>query len=175
MQFDVVNHTFIGTKNGSMIEVEFRFQRKIMHHVANTFLPTISLLVIDKFTLFFVESKLEVSVTLSLTVMLVMYTLYQSISLTIPKTAYLKLIDYWLIYCLLTPFFIFIIESWWYLEESNKGKAALNGATKWTEFNDETKETPVLKRRLTQLMVPACTMIFTIAYFGSALYVYNFP
>ena len=158
-----------------MAEAEFKFQRKIMYHLANTFLPTISLLVIVEFTLFFDESKLEMAVTLSLTVMLVMYTLYQSISLTIPKTAYLKLIDYWLIYCLLTPFIIFIIESWWYLEESKKRKASFNGVPKWTENNDKTRETPVLRRRVTQWMVPTATLIFNVFYFGFAIYYFNFP
>jgi hypothetical protein len=175
MQFDVVNYSFNALNNGSMAVANFKFQRKIMHHLANTFLPTISLLVIVEFTLFFDESKLEMAVTLSLTVMLVMYTLYQSISLTIPKTAYLKMIDYWLIYCLLTPFVIFIIESWWYLEESKKRKLALNGVHKWTETNDKANETPVLKRKLTKLMVPVATMIFNLAYFGFAIYYFNFP
>jgi hypothetical protein len=47
--------------------------------------------------------------------MLVMYTMYQSISEALVKTAYLKMIDYWLLFCLLMPFVIFLIEIYWLL------------------------------------------------------------
>ncbi len=50
--------------------------------------------------------------------MLVMYTMYQSISQALVKTAYLKLIDYWLLFCLLMPFVIFMIEIHWLLERT---------------------------------------------------------
>ena len=43
----------------------------------------------------------------ALTAMLVMYTLFQSVALTLPTTAYLKLLDYWLIFGLIMPFFVF--------------------------------------------------------------------
>ena len=64
---------------------------------------------------------------LSLTIMLVMYTMYQSITEHVTKTAYLKMIDYWLFFCLLMPFFIFMIEVYWSLQnkddkQSNKNK-----------------------------------------------------
>jgi hypothetical protein len=70
-------------------------------------------------TLKFDESKTEMSVGLSLTIMLVMYTMYQSISDSLIKTAYLKMIDYWLLFCLLMPFFIFMIEIYWMLTSKN--------------------------------------------------------
>jgi hypothetical protein len=49
----------------------------------------------------------------ALTTLLVMYTLYQSISNTLPPTAYLKLIDYWLLFSLILPFVIFILHMAW--------------------------------------------------------------
>ena len=150
------------------------FKRQILYHLANTFLPTISLVVIVEVTLFFEASKLDLSVTLSLTIMLVMYTLYQSISVTIPKTAYLKLIDYWLIFCLLTPFLIFIIETAWYLEENKKEVAKANvringcvgiGKTKfiWT------------KKLLLQIFITSLTVLFILCYFAYVMYLYCLP
>ncbi len=120
IQFDVIGSKLISINNGTLVRAEFKFQRKIMYHLANTYLPTISLLVITEITLFFNDSKLEMALTLSVTVMLVMYTLYQSISLTIPMTAYLKFIDNWLIFCLLVPFLIVITESYWYFQQASK-------------------------------------------------------
>ena len=48
-------------------------------------------------TLFIDASHFEATIMVALTSMLVMYTLYQSISATLPQTAYLKMIDYWLL------------------------------------------------------------------------------
>ena len=79
---------------------------------------------ISKLTLFFDDSQTELAVGLTLTIMLVMYTLYQSINESMTKTAYLKMIDYWLLFCLLVPFTIFMIEICWLLikqtEDSEK-------------------------------------------------------
>jgi hypothetical protein len=51
----------------------------------------------------------------SLTAMLVMYTLYQSISGSLPQTAYLKMIDAWLLFGLIMPFVVFLVEVIWKL------------------------------------------------------------
>ena len=40
----------------------------------------------------------------ALTTMLVLYTLYQSISEYLPHTSYLKMIDIWFIFCMVIPF-----------------------------------------------------------------------
>jgi hypothetical protein len=175
MQFDVTNSTFTAIKNASMVQVELKFQRKIMYHLANTFLPTISLLVLVEITLFFDRSKLDMAVTLSLTIMLVIYTLYQSISQTIPKTAYLKLIDYWLIFCLLAPFVIFIIESGWYLDQAKKSKAIIHPLKGWMNNVQLHKQNLDSGRKPIQLIVLGSTAIFTFTYFSFAIYYYYFP
>ena len=74
------------------------------------YLPTFCIMVISVITLFLDESHFEATVMLSLTAMLVLYTLFQSITTEIPSTAYLKLLDIWLIICLVLPFVIFMIE-----------------------------------------------------------------
>jgi hypothetical protein len=126
MQFDVTSYAFKSSDNDCMVVAEITFRRKLMYHLTNTYLPTTSLLVIVELTLYLDDSKLDVAVTLSLTVLLVMYTLYQSISMSTPKTAYLKLIDYWLIFCLLVPFLIFLIETAWYLDMTRKERKGKN-------------------------------------------------
>ena len=91
-----------------------------MNHLTNTYLPTMSLLIIVESTLFLDYSRLDVAVSLYLSTMLVVHTFYQSISHTVPKTTYLKFVDNWLIFCLLVPFVIFLTETKRYLEESRK-------------------------------------------------------
>jgi hypothetical protein len=67
-------------------------------------------LFIAEVTLFFNKQDLDLAIGLSLTIMLVMYTMYQSISQSLPQTAYLKFIDIWLMFCLLVPFFVFVVQ-----------------------------------------------------------------
>ncbi len=88
MQFDIKNYKFLAFNNSSIVRADIKFLRKIVYHLTNTYLPTISLLIICEMTLFFDESKQEIAITLSLTVMLVMYTFYQ---VSISKTFYEKL------------------------------------------------------------------------------------
>jgi len=168
-QFDVLSSSMVSAKNASYIHVNIIFRRKIMYHMANTFLPTISLLVIVEFTLFFDSSNEGMSVTLSLTVMLVMYTLYQSISQTIPKTAYMKLVDYWLIFCLLVPFVIFIVESIWYLDQAKKKKQKGQKDNKWVQ---KAVYHNAFQQKLIQKVLPSLTITFTFGFFALATYNY---
>jgi hypothetical protein len=79
-QFDILNRTVLVGNNATRMTAYIYCQRQLMYYLANIYLPTISLLVIVEMTLFFDLSRQEVAVTLSLTVLPVMYTFYQSIS-----------------------------------------------------------------------------------------------
>jgi hypothetical protein len=144
----------------------FYFRRRITYHLANSYLPTMSLLAIAELTLFFGESKQDIGVSLSLTILLVMYTFYQSISNSIPNTAYLKLMDIWLIFCLLVPFLVFLIQSFWYLsvhktttiEKFQRSKITCNKMS---------------KRKLVQLATIGFTVAFIFVYFALAVYLYK--
>jgi hypothetical protein len=114
-QFMVMDTTFNLNLDDSRLHVDIKLKRIISYHLTNTFLPTITLLIIVEVTLQFDESRTELAAGLSLTIMLVMYTMYQSISDALVKTAYMKMIDYWLLFCLLMPFIIFMIEIYWLL------------------------------------------------------------
>ena len=71
-------------------------------------------------TLFFDENNLQVAIGFALTIMLVIYTMFQGVNYSLPQTAYLKFIDYWLIFCLIVPFTIFLIEVGWELDHARK-------------------------------------------------------
>jgi hypothetical protein len=75
----------------------------------------VCLLIIAEITLYIDESHFDTTIMVSLTSMLVMYTLYQSISGSLPQTAYLKMIDVWLLFGLLMPFVVFLFEVIWKL------------------------------------------------------------
>jgi len=161
-QFNLIQTSFFSSDESSKVNVEIVLQRIFFYHLTNTFIPTSSLLVIAEITLFFGEPKTELAMGLSLTVMLVMYTMYQSISESLTKTAYLKMIDFWLLFCLLMPFLIFMIEVYWLLR-----KVELRTRV-WPFHNQQNR---FRNRKKIQLFVPSITIVFIISFISFAVIV----
>ena len=79
-------------------------KRKMMSEMMSTFLPSLLLLMITFATTFFKPFFFEAALTVNLTNMLVMTTIFISVMEKLPLTSYPKMIDYWLIFCQLVPF-----------------------------------------------------------------------
>merc|ERR1712083_949148 len=79
-------------------------KRKFMSEMMSTYLPSLLLLMITFATTFFKPFFFEAALTVNLTNMLVMTTIFISVMEKLPHTSYPKLIDYWLIFCQLVPF-----------------------------------------------------------------------
>ena len=76
-----------------------------------TFAPTLVLMIVTQLTLFVdYEEHFDGTIMVHLTTMLVMYTLYASLSSSMPNTAYLKFIDIFMLYGLVLPFVTFVCE-----------------------------------------------------------------
>ena len=86
------------------VEVTIALQRKIMSEMMTTYLPSILLLMITFATTFFKPVYFEAALTVNLTNMLVMTTIFTSVMDRLPTTSYMKMIDIWLIFCQLVPF-----------------------------------------------------------------------
>ena len=93
----------------TVIGVRIILCRKLSYHVVNIYIPTLVLNMIAGLTLFIDVSHFEVNIMITLTSMLVTYTLYQSISSYLPQTSHMKMIDIWLFGGLTFPFFIITI------------------------------------------------------------------
>jgi hypothetical protein len=156
-QFYLRDCTIQALKNQSEINVAINLKRIFSYHLTNTYMPTSTLLIIAEITLYFDEEKTEVAIGLSLTVMLVMYTMYQSISDKLIRTAYLKMIDYWLLFCLLMPFFIFMIEIYWLLMNKKELSSTENG---WMADKQEI----TTNRKIVRRFVFAITLFYLIIY-----------
>ena len=134
-----VKETKMIAKGSDYIVVEIKLRRMISYHIVSTFSPTLLLLLIGIITLFLDESHFEATIMLAITAMLVMYTLYESASSGLPKTAYLKMIDIWLIFGLIVPFGVFLVEI---VAEITKNRNKTNPVEKDTKEEEETsKET----------------------------------
>ena len=79
-------------------------KRRIMNELLTTYLPTVFILCIVYATNYFKPFFFEAVVTVNLTSQLVLTTLFISVSNSLPPTAYVKLIDVWLIFSQLIPF-----------------------------------------------------------------------
>ena len=79
------------------------FRRRIMNAILTIYLPTILVLCIVYATNFFKEFFFEAIVTVNLTALLVLTTLFISVSSALPSTAYVKMVDVWLIFAQLVP------------------------------------------------------------------------
>ena len=79
-------------------------RRKILSEMMGTYLPSILLMMITFATTFFKPYFFEAALTVNLTNMLVMTTIFTSVMEKLPLTSYLKMIDCWLIFCQLVPF-----------------------------------------------------------------------
>ena len=79
-------------------------KRKIMSEMMTTYFPSFLLMMITYATTFFKPVYFEAALTVNLTNMLVMTTIFISVMERLPTTSYLKMIDYWLIFCQLVPF-----------------------------------------------------------------------
>ena len=72
--------------------------------ILTTFVPTVLLNMISYSTNYFKAFFFEAIVTVNLTAMLVLTTLFINVSNSLPPTSYLKMIDVYLIFSLLIPF-----------------------------------------------------------------------
>ena len=88
------------------------FGRRLLSLILTVFTPTVLLNLIGHCANFFKPFFFEAVISLNVTVMLVLTTMFISVSQNLPKTAYIKMIDFWLIFNLLKPFVDIIIQTY---------------------------------------------------------------
>jgi hypothetical protein len=183
VQFQVLNVTK-GSNQARSISIDITLQRMYFYHLAATYLPTTCLLFIAEITLFIDDSHFEATIMVSLTSMLVLYTLYQSIALSLPQTAYLKMIDVWLLFGLIMPFFVFLLEVYFELLKENEKRAQSVDINKvknirnsnFSFLNNQRDEKTYISvdkmKKTCQIFVPVITVTFILLYWGIAIFHY---
>ena len=182
-----VQSTKMILKDPKYLVVEITLKRMFKYHLAATFVPTALLMIVTEITLFVDEKHFEATIMVHLTTMLVMYTLYQGVSASMPKTAYLKFIDIWLLFGLIIPFLTFVVETLLRLLSVDDAETSFN--TTGGKFNinqrqikifpvnankkiqEESrslikirKKTKIILQYAAQMMIPVGTLIFVISY-----------
>ena len=99
-EYHLVNMGF--PEKGAKMEVKFK--RKITSEMMTTYLPSVLLMMTTYATTFFKPFFFEAALSVNLTTMLVMTTIFISKMEGLPPTSTTKMIDFWLIQCQLVPF-----------------------------------------------------------------------
>ena len=94
------------------IEMQISMKRRIISELLTTYLPSLLILAIVYATNFFKPFFFESVVSTNLTSQLVLTTLFISVSNSLPPTAYVKMIDVWLIFSQLIPFAEVILHTY---------------------------------------------------------------
>jgi hypothetical protein len=174
-QFDFEElHHFV--LNGTEIIMDMDLKRIIYYHLATTYLPTCCLIIIAEMTLIIDKSHFEATIMVALTSMLVMYTLYQSVADTLPQTAYLKMIDIWLLAGLILPFFVVMVQ----IAVDTVEDQCSNSEDEVQPYKANSKFTLKRQRNIclyiikfTKFLIPLGSLIFAIVYWTIALIHYH--
>ena len=98
-------------KEGRLVIMSIVLKRKVATELLTTYLPTILLLLITFTTIFFDKDLFGDAIAVNLTIMLVMTTIFTSKIQELPPTSDTKMIDFWLIFCLLVPFSFTLVQT----------------------------------------------------------------
>ena len=134
------------TQPDKQIRMKIVLKRKIMNELMTTYLPSILLIMITYATTFFKPFFFEAALSVNLTTMLVMTTIFIGVMQMLPSTAYVKMIDVWLIFGQLVPFvevvLLTIMEFYREGDGSGEDHFESDKITQVSLENTSTKETP---------------------------------
>ena len=102
--FNIIGRSLVESNSKKMLRMTIVMKRKIMSEMMTTYFPSLLLMMITFATTFFKPFFFEAALSVNLTTMLVMTTIFISKMEGLPPTSDIKMIDIWLIFCQLVPF-----------------------------------------------------------------------
>ena len=109
--FTITDLTLTKDKEANLVFMAIKLKRKVVTELVTTYFPTILLLLITFTTIFFDKDLFGDAIAVNLTIMLVMTTIFTSKIEELPPTSDMKMIDIWLICCLVIPFLEVILRT----------------------------------------------------------------
>ncbi|XP_042204201.1 probable ligand-gated ion channel 46 [Homarus americanus] len=106
-----VKNVRLNSESGpDQLSLKFELHRRGGLVLLSTFVPSVLLLLVSWATLFVKQEALNVRAIMSLTTLLVLYTLFSNLSSSMPNTAAIKLIDIWFFLIILLLFFNIMVH-----------------------------------------------------------------
>lgn len=152
-QFLVTEPIFILTENDTKIQASFLLIRNPSFLIQTAYVPSLSIVVMSMMTMYFLERDVGIAVTLVLTSLLCLYSLFQNVLADVTKTAFLKYIDYWYIFNLSMLFVIFLTLISWELTMKHEKKR--------------------LMKKVQKCGIPILLVVFVVIYSTQAIKMYN--
>ena len=109
--FTMTNLTLKNDTKANIVYMALKLKRKVTTELLTTYFPTVLLLLITLVTIFFDKDLFGDHIAVNLTIMLVMTTIFTSKIEELPPTSDMKMIDLWLIFCLVVPFTAVILRT----------------------------------------------------------------
>lgn len=107
-QFTVINWT-VESRDKQNFAIVLHMKRSIYSILMVTYLPTILMNIINQAVVYIqMENKYELIITVNITCMMVLSSVYLSVSTSLPSTPSIKPIEWWLLFNLVFPFLIII-------------------------------------------------------------------
>ena len=136
--YDLVKATY----PGEGIRMTITLKRKIMSEMMTTYFPSLLLMMITYATTFFKPFFFEAALSVNLTTMLVMTTIFISKMESLPPTSDIKMIDIWLVLCQIVPFVeVMLLTAMEYNREGKKKKKKEKG--KKMKKGNKAKNVPI--------------------------------
>ncbi|XP_066983228.1 uncharacterized protein [Macrobrachium rosenbergii] len=157
--------------NYSGLAVKLTFYSLSTFYVFSTYLPTLIIVIIVYSILFYPLTAFEERINVGLTGLLVEATLFSQVSSSIPRTAYLKLVDVWFVYCVISLFAVcvVIVVIQYLLTEVGDIKAkksANNGLMRMNKFDQAVlnRMRAVRVNYICRIVYPIVSAVFLVAY-----------
>ena len=173
--FTLINWTLdYSSADENCVEMNVKLKRKAKGEILITYFPTILLTAIAFATSFFKPFFFEAALSVNLTTMLVLTTIFISKMEGLPPTSDIKMIDIWLIICQLVPFSeVVLLTAIEYVREgdgndtSNKVTFSVPGTSRKTFFHfqvvplDSAKQAETEKGKLFKSTLEAIGRFYT--------------
>ena len=102
--FQIIGYDLVASRSKKELRMTIVMRRKIMSEMMTTYFPSLLLMMITFATTFFKPFFFEAALSVNLTTMLVMTTIFISKMESLPPTSDIKMIDIWLVLCQMVPF-----------------------------------------------------------------------
>ncbi|XP_069159957.1 uncharacterized protein [Procambarus clarkii] len=165
-----VTHRGSNATRYPVLLVEFGLERRWTVIVLNVFLPTALLQAIGYATLFLHTNDQGDRLTLSLTTLLVLYTLFNNTSDALPVTAYVKMIDVWFFYCIFLLFSIILCHVKAHHQSENLGKVTQVTPSGTMKGVARPAFTVDILRTARVIIVPVSVVIFNVLYWSLLIF-----
>ncbi|XP_069949577.1 uncharacterized protein [Cherax quadricarinatus] len=171
----------------SSVGIKVRFYRRYGFYLLTLYIPTTLLIVIAYASFFFNPEDFNSRITVALTALLVLASLFTQTSNSLPKTSYFKLVDVWLFFSIVIIFFVVMLQTLvdfaadknWFSCLSNKKSTKIQVLDKTGRRTKEAFMGPSFPRvagqydmavlNFSRIIIPILFFIFNIIYWASAI------